>query len=80
MPHASADYEGIRDFIASRKFRLEIPHGYHVPAEFDGVDAVIDSSAKRHWRIVNADPDTGGFVTSDRPVPVSHDDGTPPLE
>jgi hypothetical protein len=78
LPAESANYEGMRDFVLGRKYKLEFPHGHHVPAEFSGVDAVLQSLVARHWQIVRAGPGTGGFVTSDRPVTVFHEDGTPP--
>jgi len=77
-PDVNADFDKHREFLASRAFTLEFPHGYHVPAEFDAVDVLLHILGKRHWLILRAAGDSTGFVTTDRAVTLCRLDGRHP--
>jgi hypothetical protein len=72
------DFDKHREFLAGRRFTVEFPHGTHVPAEFDAVDNLLRQLGKRRWQVLRAPVDSGGFVTTDRPVTPARRDGVHP--
>ena len=72
------DFEKHRAFLSERQFTVEFPHGTFVPAEFDTVDDLLAALGRRAWVIVQAAKDSGGFVTTDRPVTPCRRDGKHP--
>lgn len=75
---AKPDFEKHRAFLSKRQFTVEFPHGTFVPTEFDIVDDLIPTLGRRNWVIVQAAKDSGGFVTTDRPVTPCRRDGKLP--
>lgn len=67
-----------REFLTAGRFTVEFPHGTFVPAEFDAVDDVLRQLGMRRWRVLRAPADSGGFVTTDRPVTLARRDGIHP--
>jgi hypothetical protein len=72
------DFDKHREFIAARRFTVEFPHGTQVPAEFDAVDDLLRQLSMRRWTVLRAPADSGGFVTTDRPVTPARRDGLHP--
>lgn len=77
-PSANMDFEAHRQFIAERRFKMTFDPGYFVVGEFGAQDAVLKALDKRRWLLLEAPPDSGGFITSDRPVCLCHSDGSYP--
>lgn len=75
---AKPDFEKHRAFLSERQFTVEFPHGTFVPAEFDTIDDLLPTLGRRDWVIVQAAKDSGGFVTTDRPVTPCRLDGKHP--
>ena len=75
---AKPDFEKHRAFLSERRFTVEFPHGTFVPAEFDTVDDLLPTLGRRDWVIVQAAKESGGFVTTDRPVTLCRRDGKHP--
>jgi uncharacterized protein DUF4238 len=74
----SADFDKHREFLSARRFTVEFPHGSFVPAEFDAVDDLLQQLGRRRWIILRAAADSGGFVTTDRPLTPARRDGLHP--
>jgi hypothetical protein len=72
------DFEKHREFLTARRFTVEFPHGTFVPAEFDAVDDILRQLGMRRWTVLRAPADSGGFVTTDRPVTPARRDGLHP--
>lgn len=72
------DYDTHRAFLAGRRFKLSFDPGFMVVGEFNGVDKLLKTLVERNWLLLEAPTDSGGFVTTDRPVTLCHTDGTPP--
>jgi len=72
------DFDKHREFLAARRFTVEFPHGAFVPAEFDAMDDLLRQLGMRRWTVLRAPPDSGGFVTTDRPVTPARRDGLHP--
>ncbi len=77
-PDVNADFDKHREFLASRAFTVEFPHGYHIPAEFGAMDELLHMLGTRHWLILRAAGDSPGFVTTDRAVTLCRRDGRHP--
>ena len=71
-----ADFEKHRVFLASRRFTMSFTPGFHVPGEFQGVDRMIRRLMERRWMLLEAEEDTCGFVTTDRPLTLFKSDGS----
>jgi hypothetical protein len=72
------DFDKHREFLTARQFTVEFPHGNFVPAEFDAVDDLLRQLGMRRWTVLRAPADSGGFVTTDRPVTPARRDGLHP--
>lgn len=72
------DYERHREFLKSRRFKLSFDPGFHVVGEFKTLDKVLSQLATRRWLLLEAASDSGGFITTDRPVTLCHSDGSGP--
>lgn len=72
------DFDKHREFLTARRFTVEFPHGTFVPAEFEAMDDLLQQFGMRRWTVLRAPPDSGGFVTTDRPVTPARRDGLHP--
>ena len=61
-------YEGLREFIASGEYSIEIPTTYHAQIEAHGAESLLPALFARNWTVLLSDPATGDFVTCDHPV------------
>jgi hypothetical protein len=72
------DFVQHREFLTAHRFTVEFPHGSFVPAEFDAVDDILRQLGMLRWTVLRAPADSGGFVTTDRPVTPARRDGLHP--
>ena len=77
-PSLPTDYERHREFITGGKFTMSVNQNFLIFHELRGVADVIELLARRTWSLFEAPADSGGFVTTDRPVCVFPTDGTMP--
>jgi Protein of unknown function (DUF4238) len=77
-PTLPTDYERHREFISGGKFTMSFPQNFLIFQELQGVMQVIELLAQRTWSLLEAPIDSGGFVTTDRPVCIFPTDGTMP--
>lgn len=61
-------YAQMRDFVEQERYRIEVPTTRHVELELHALETVVPLLRKRSWCLLQAGPQSGGFVTSDRPV------------
>lgn len=73
-----ADFERHRNFVEGGKFSMEFHQNFLIFQELRGVAAVIEMLGRRTWSLLEAPADSGGFLTTDRPVCVFPTDGTTP--
>ncbi|MBC3879946.1 DUF4238 domain-containing protein [Undibacterium sp. LX40W] len=62
------DYFQMKDFIGSEKYSIAMSTSGHVERELKLIDTVLPLLGRRHWMLMRASPDSGGFITSDHPV------------
>ena len=77
-PSLPVDFERNRQFIESGKFSMEIHQNFLILQELRGVMPVIEMLGQRTWSLLEAPMDSGGFLTTDRPVCVFPADGSTP--
>lgn len=70
-------YEQMKSFVEEKRYILKFPHGQDIPAEFVGMNGVLQVLGKRRWNFVAAPKDSPGFITTDHPVCLMHSDGSP---
>lgn len=58
----------MKDFIDGEKYSITMSTTGHVERELHLVDTVLPLLGQRHWFLMRAAPDSGGFATSDHPV------------
>ncbi|MDB0544139.1 DUF4238 domain-containing protein [Ralstonia solanacearum] len=68
MRVSDVTYEQMREFVASGQYAIEVPTTRHVHHELQLLQTVVPLLRERNWLLLRAAPDSGGFVTSDRPV------------
>ncbi len=61
-------YEAMRDFVERDEYTIEVSTTGHVRQELELVDTVLPLLGKRHWLLIRAPANSGGFITSDDPV------------
>jgi hypothetical protein len=61
-------YEQMREFVEQERYRVEVPTTRHVQLELQLFETLVPALHKRSWCLVQAGPQSGGFVTSDQPV------------
>lgn len=77
-PSLSVDFERHREFVESGKFSMEFHQNFLILQELRGVMPVIEMLGRRTWSLLEAPVDSGGFLTTDRPVCVFPTDGSAP--
>jgi hypothetical protein len=61
-------YEEIRASVVNRDFRFVTTTSEHARVELNAFDKLLHVLAQRRWRCLRAEPNSGGFITSDHPV------------
>lgn len=64
----NVNYEDMRAFVESDEFRVEMARNWYIRVVLNMMDAILPYLAARRWSLVIAEPDTGYFTCSDRPV------------
>ncbi len=77
-PSLPVDFERHREFVESGKFSVEFHQNFLILQELRGVMPVIEMLGRRTWSLLEAPVDSGGFLTTDRPVCVFPTDGNTP--
>ena len=77
-PSSPVDFERHREFVESGKFSMEFHQNFLILQELRGVMPVIEILGRRTWSLLEAPADSGGFITTDRPVCVFPTDGSTP--
>ena len=67
-PDADADYERMKAFFEGGKYKIETVREWHIALELSTFDKLLPFLFQRKWTLLKADPDSGGFITSDHPV------------
>jgi hypothetical protein len=65
---ADVPYEQIRSSVVKRNFKFVTTTSEHARNELYAFDHLLNILARRSWRWVHADENSGGFITSDHPV------------
>lgn len=61
-------YEAVRDYVEGEKFRLQVDRSYLNRLELQHFEEVLPYFFNRVWTIIQTDPVTAPFITSDRPL------------
>jgi hypothetical protein len=61
-------YEQMRSSVVKRNFKSVTSTSEHARNELNVLDTLLNILARRSWRWVHADENSGGFITSDHPV------------
>ena len=77
-PTPPADLERHQTFVESGKFSMQFHQNFLIFQELRGVTLVIEMLGRRTWSLLEAPVDSGGFLTTDRPVCVFPTDGSTP--
>jgi hypothetical protein len=77
-PGSRVDFDRHRKFVESGKFSMEFHQNFLILQELQGVMPVIEMLGRRTWSLLEAPADSGGFITTDRPVCVFPTDGSTP--
>jgi len=77
-PGSPVDFERHRDFVESGEFSMTFHQNFLILKELQAVTAVIEMLERRTWSLLEAPADSGGFLTTDRPVCVFPTDGSTP--
>ncbi|GAC1413231.1 MAG: hypothetical protein NVSMB6_15240 [Burkholderiaceae bacterium] len=67
-------YEEFKNFVDGDAYTVEVPTNEHVEQELKSLATVYDLLQRRNWVVLRAAPDSGGFITSDRPVSLRWND------
>lgn len=62
------NYEQMREFLASERYRIEFPPATFLGIELNAFDGVLPYFFERKWILLRAPAKSTGFVTSDYPV------------
>lgn len=73
----SVTYEEAKEFHERGEYTVEVSNATHIGHELKMLNVVIRAMAARKWSLFIAPKGSGGFITSDNPVMLFHDDGTP---
>jgi Protein of unknown function (DUF4238) len=77
-PDADVDYAKMKQFVEEGQFRVEVATHSHVQLEMGLFDKVLPLFFQRRWWLMKAPQDSGGFITSDHPLPhVVQSEGAP---
>lgn len=77
-PRSPVDFEHHRAFVEGGKFSMQFHQNFLIFQELTGVMPVIEMLGRRTWSLLEASVDSGGFLTTDRPVCVFPTDGSTP--
>jgi hypothetical protein len=77
-PSSQVDFERHREFVERGGFSTEFHQNFLILQELKGVMQVIEMLGRRTWSLLEAPTDSGGFITTDRPVCVFPTDGSTP--
>lgn len=77
-PSLPVEFERHREFVKSGQFSMEFHKNFLILQELRGVIPVIEMLGRRAWSLLEAPVDSGGFLTTDRPVCVFPTDGSTP--
>ncbi|MCW5716751.1 MAG: DUF4238 domain-containing protein [Bauldia sp.] len=65
---AGPDYEVVKKFHESGKYRIEVPIERHLEIAAPLVDAVFPHLVRRGWTLIRPSAEAGEFLSSDHPV------------
>ncbi len=65
-------YEEVKEFHERGEYDILLNRGYHIGLELRMHDPVLRALAARKWTLYTSDDSTGCFVTTDRPVMLTH--------
>lgn len=77
-PRLPVDFERHREFVENSRFSTAFHQNFLILHELKGVTTVIEMLGRRTWSLLEAPSDSGGFLTTDRPVCVFPTDGSTP--
>lgn len=72
--YADITYEGMKDFINSKRWEIVEPNENKIFREFLAVESVYQVSMKRKWSLFIIENSDNFFITSDRPVKLFWED------
>jgi len=61
-------YEQAKEFHDRKEYTIEVAREYHIHNEIAQVDAILPSLFARNWVLVEANEETGPFITTDNPI------------
>lgn len=67
-------YEDVKAFHESKAYTIEVAREHHIHMEFVQFEAILPCLEGRNWLILNAQEDSGPFITTDNPVNLTWND------
>ena len=67
-PNTSVTYAQMKDFHERGEYTIKFANATHIATEFHVFEPVLQTMVARKWNLFVAEPDSGGFITSDHPV------------
>lgn len=64
----SPTYEEVKQFHDSKEYTIEFAREHHIRLELTVLDSILDCLGGRKWMLIQANEETGYFVSSDNPV------------
>lgn len=70
-------YEEMKEFHERGEYDISVATGWHIMTEFKTMGPVLQTMGARSWFLGIAGAESGGFVTTDHPVCLMHNDAEP---
>lgn len=66
--NSSISYDDAKSFYEQDEYTVNLSTEHHIEMEMVALNAIVPLLAKRKWVMIKASPESGPFITTDRPV------------
>jgi hypothetical protein len=67
-------YDDMKDFIERKGYEIKVAREHHIHMELLGLEKILPLLYARNWLVLNANEQTGPFITTDKPVNLTWND------